>query len=441
MNAAAAAPTDVRALLEAAPLSRAQKLALTLIMLLIALDGYDVLAISFAAPGIVADWGVGPGALGLVFSAGLAGMALGSLLLAPVADSIGRRALILVALVLLALGMGASAFAGSVTELATWRVVTGIGIGAMISVGVPLGAEFANARRRPLAIAFCAIGYPLGGTVGGLAAAALMRLYGWPAVFLLGAGAALVLLPVIWWLLPESPAYLLECDRPDRLDRVNRSLARLDHPPVAALPPRTARTGPAYGAIFAAGQRRDTLRIMLINLLIVTSIYYVLSWMPQLVAERGFSPSSATLTASIASCAGILAALFVGLAGQHVRIRLLAATMATGVGLSTLLFALMPADFVLIAVMAALVGACVHGCMAGLYSLIAATFSPTMRATGVGFVVGIGRGGSTIAPALAGGLFALGLDRVGVSAALGSAAVLAGLLLFFTRGRGQESGG
>ncbi|WP_174273334.1 MFS transporter, partial [Sphingomonas bacterium] len=223
---AAAAASDLRARFDAAPMARAQIAAVAVTIALSALDGYDVLSVTFAAPAIAIDWGIGKAALGVLLSAGLAGMALGSLGLAPFADMVGRRRMVLASLVLMAAGMLLSAFAHSLPQLVAWRVLTGLGIGAMVAVINPLAAEFANARRRSLALALMAMGYPLGGLVGGLAAALFLRLYGWPAVFLAGAVAAGLLLLVVLRFLPEPLAFLLARPRQDGLARVNALLAR-----------------------------------------------------------------------------------------------------------------------------------------------------------------------------------------------------------------------
>ena len=145
------ASDTLRGLFERAPMSRTQVGAVAITVILSALDGFDVLSVTFVAPAISRDWGIGKAALGVVLSSGLGGMALGSFLIAPLADTLGRRRLILVSLSLMAVGMALSATSSSLVQLAAWRVVTGLGIGACVAVINPIAAEFANARRRSLA--------------------------------------------------------------------------------------------------------------------------------------------------------------------------------------------------------------------------------------------------------------------------------------------------
>lgn len=257
-------------------MSLAQIVGVLLIALLSALDGYDVLAMTFAAPSISRDWQLGKGSLGLALSSGLVGMALGSLMLAPLADRLGRRNLILVNLLLMLSGMLLTAFATNLVQLAGWRLLTGIGIGGMVPIITPLASEFANARRRTLAISAIAIGYPVGGTVGGFAAALLLNSFHWQSVFLLGAGAAVVLLSAVILWMPESPAFLATRTGPGALERLNMLRMRFRQPALSAMPLQShAKPASSYRAIFAPRQARATLRITLVNLLFVITVYYV----------------------------------------------------------------------------------------------------------------------------------------------------------------------
>ena len=113
-------------------------MAISIALLLSALDGYDLLAMSFAAPAVAAAWGIGRAALGMVLAAGLAGLAIGSLLLSPPADIVGRKALVLLAFMLMAMGMLGAAFSSSLSALIFWRIFTGLGGSAELSAAAAL---------------------------------------------------------------------------------------------------------------------------------------------------------------------------------------------------------------------------------------------------------------------------------------------------------------
>ena len=180
-------PTNVRQMLDEAPMGRLQIAAIILCILLNALDGFDVLAISFASPGIAAEWGVDRAALGIVLSMELIGMAVGSILLGGLADRAGRRPTILLCLVIMAAGMFGATLATSVTSLSAIRLITGLGIGGMLACTNAMVAELANARARSLAVAVMAAGYPIGAILGGSIASMLLVSGGWRDVFLFGA--------------------------------------------------------------------------------------------------------------------------------------------------------------------------------------------------------------------------------------------------------------
>src|ERR1044071_3309806 len=133
---------DPRVLLSGAAMSVRQILAVAITIALNALDGFDVLAISFASPGIAAEWHIDRAALGVVLSMELVGMALGSVFLGGVADKLGRRRATLGCLTVMAFGMFMATTASGIAELSLWRVVTGVGIGGMLASINAIAAEF-----------------------------------------------------------------------------------------------------------------------------------------------------------------------------------------------------------------------------------------------------------------------------------------------------------
>lgn len=158
---------DPQDILDNSLMTATQVTAIAMCILLNALDGFDVLSISFAAPGISSEWGINRAALGLVLSMELIGMAAGSIILGKLADKIGRRPTILGCLVLMSAGMLAAGLAASVTELSVFRFITGLGIGGMLAAINAMAAEFSNAKHRNMAVMLMAGGYPLGAVVGG----------------------------------------------------------------------------------------------------------------------------------------------------------------------------------------------------------------------------------------------------------------------------------
>ncbi|WP_294338946.1 MFS transporter [uncultured Sphingomonas sp.] len=403
-----------------------------------ALDGFDVLSISFASPGIAAEWGIDRAALGIVLSMELIGMAIGSLFLGGVADRIGRRNTILGCLGLMTLGMLAAATARDVYTLSIWRVLTGLGIGGMLASTNAAVAEAANAKHRSLAVVLMAAGYPVGTIVGGSVSAVLLAQYDWRAVFVFGAICSAVFVPLVLWRAPESVAFLMHRRPADALERINVTLRRMGHPPVDALPdpePRAAVAKAPVVALFSPALLRTTVLLTLAYLAHIMTFYFILKWIPKIVVDMGFPPPQAASVLVWASIGGATGSLILGLLTG--RIRLLALTI-TAMLLSTALvivFGRAQSDLAGLSIVAACAGFATNAGVVGLYALIAQSFPTGVRATATGFVIGVGRGGSALAPALAGFLFAAGFGLQTVAVLMGIGSLIAAIALILMRGR------
>jgi benzoate transport len=415
---------DPRALIDRAPMSRFQWGVVAVMVGLNALDGFDVLSISFASPGIAKAWGIDRAALGLVLSMELIGMAIGSLILGGVADRVGRRATILGCLVLMAIGMLGAASAHDVVALSAWRVVTGFGIGGMLAATNAAVAEAANGRQRALAVVLMAAGYPIGTVIGGSISAMLLNSYGWQSVFVFGAIATSCFVPLVLLFAPESISFLMHKRPADALARTNAVLARMGHPAIDALPAVATKSRRASVTdLFAPGMARATLLLTLAYLMHIMTFYFILKWIPKIVVDMGFAPAAAAGVLVWASVGGASGSLLLGL--LTARVRLLPLTIGAMVASVALVIAFGrgQSDLQGLSLVAAAAGFVTNAGVVGLYALLAKTFPTRLRATATGFVIGIGRGGSALAPALAGLLFAAGymLDSVAVLMSLGSA--------------------
>src|SRR5882724_12389726 len=207
-------------------MSTLQVLAVAITVGLTALDGFDVLSISFASPGIAAEWGIDRAALGIVLSMELMGMALGSIVLGGVADRIGRRPTMLGCLVLMTLGMFMVTTVKQIPELEVWRFTTGLGIGGLLAASNAVAAEFANLKRRNLSVALMSIGYPVGAVLGGLIVKELLRGHDWRSVFYFGGAITALFIPLVFLLVPESVHWLAQKQPVGALDRINRAMVR-----------------------------------------------------------------------------------------------------------------------------------------------------------------------------------------------------------------------
>lgn len=421
---------DPRRIILESPMSRFQIIAIAITIGLNALDGFDVLSISFASPGIAKEWGIDRAALGFVLSMELIGMAMGSILLGGFADRRGRRPAIIGCLAVMSTGMLMSAMVQSIVMLSFWRLLTGVGIGGMLASINAMTAEYSNNRRRDLAVALMAVGYPIGAVIGGSVAALLLKAYDWRAVFLFGAAATALFLPLVWWRMPESIEFLVQKRPPDALARINKILARMGHEPVPALPdPLKAETGGGVADIFRPGLIGVTLAVTAAYFLHITNFYFVLKWTPKIVADMGFTAASAAGVLVWANVGGATGGAVLGLLSQRIGIRTLTVAALLMSAVMVAMFGRTPSDLHQLALASATAGFFTNASVVGLYAIVAKAFPTHVRASGTGFVIGVGRGGSALAPIIAGALFQAGMGLALVSLMMAAGSLLAAISL------------
>jgi len=424
-------------------MSAFQIVAVAITVGLNALDGFDVVSISFAAPGIAREWGVEQGALGIVLSMGLLGMALGSVFVAPVADVIGRRPMILACLVAMGAGMLLSSTADDVYMLSLWRIVTGLGIGAMLASITAVSAEYSNDKRRDFAVAAMSVGYPVGVVLGGSFAAWLLVQYDWRAVFIFGGILTLLFIPLVLWRVPESIEFLMQKRPAGALDRINRTMTKMDHPTIDALPDATAseqRGRPTD--IFRGALLPVTLVLTAAYFLHILTFYYMQTWLPKIIVDMGFSQSQGTGVLVWANLGGAVGGATLGWLAYSFGLKPLTVLVALLTGVVVALFGQMSPDLTLLQIIVFIAGFFWNATIIGLYALAARSFPTQARASGTGFMIGIGRGGSVLAPILTGFLFQAGYGRdvVSLLMALGSVAAAIVLMLALTAPKATVAG-
>lgn len=430
--------TDSSGPLDASPMTRAQIGVIIVAVLLSALDGYDVLGMAYVAPAISHDWGLHKAVLGVLLSTSLIGMALGSLTLTPLADIFGRRPMAFAGVSLMVLGSLLSALAQSVPLLAGFRILTGVGIGVVVPLAATIAAEFSSVQRRALTVTCTTVGFTAGSVIGSFIAAALLRSFAWHSVFISGAVAAMLLIPVIAFGLPESPAFLIARRGDHALARLNAVLKRLGRPPMDQLPEGATTKRASYRALFAPDMVVMTCCFAGVMMLVATTNYYLLNWLPQMIADAGFVPSTGSLVSAVSNTVAMISGLAFGFAATRFGPAHLGAFAMVGLGCAVAAFGYTPPRLPMLLLATSMCGLFAGGASSLFYATIAQSFTPLARVSGIGFVTGFGRIFSVSGPVLAGLLFATGLNRDGVSLIFGSMPVLAGLLLLVGARRAEN---
>jgi benzoate transport len=429
---------DPRRIIADMPMHWRQIVAIGICVALNALDGFDVLSISFASPGIASEWGIDRAALGIVLSMELIGMAVGSVILGPVADRIGRKPTALLCLAIMAAGMFSTTLVGTIGALAATRLFTGLGIGGMLATTNAMTAEFANDRRRGSAVAIMAAGYPMGAIVGGYISTLLLEAGTWRDVFTFGAIVTVAFIPIVWLLIPETVGFLMQKRDGSTLDRVNRSLRKLGHAEVGALADEAQEPARApWTELFSPGLRRLTVLLTLAYFFHIMTFYFILKWVPKIVADMGFSPALAGGVLVWANVGGLVGSLLLSFIALRVGLRALVAAALLGSVVMVALFGQGQADLAGLSWAAGSAGLFTNSAIVGFYALIAASFPTALQASGTGFVIGIGRGGAALGPVVAGFLFEGGFGLAAVAGLMASGSLFAALaVLAMPKGKG-----
>jgi benzoate transport len=403
---------DIRALISHGPICPLQFVVLAVCVGLNMLDGFDVLVMSFTASGVSAEWKLTGSELGLLLSAGLMGMAAGSLFLAPRADRIGRRAIILLCVIIVSTGMLLSGFCRSVVQLAVLRVITGIGIGGILASATVMVSEFSSMRWRSTASCLYTSGYSIGASAGGAIAALFIAHYGWRSAFLFGALASATMLPLVYWGLPESVDFLVTRRPVNALSRLNLLLSRMRHATLSTLPTATqhdqAPKGAAVIRLLSTPLARPTTLIWIAFFFVMAGYYFVYSWTPRLLTVSGLTAAQGITGGVLLSVGGIVGTIvfaFIAATTEIRRLTCLALMVAT---VLMALFALTLTNLQLAMILGVLLGGVTTGAMAGFYALTPTLYQPDMRTTGMGSAIGIGRLGAILSPIGTGKLVDLG---------------------------------
>jgi benzoate transport len=386
--------------------------AVSLCFFLNVLDGVDVASISFAAPLLSRAWGIDPATLGVVFSAALAGMMAGSMLIAPFGDVIGRRKLLTLSLSLIAIGMLGVVLAHSLTELLVLRFVTGLGLGGVVPTMATFAAELSPQKNRNFSVTAVSSGYSLGAALTGLAALWMVPHWGWPSLFVLGGGLTLIALPLVLLFLPESLEFLLSKQPPRALERINTVLRTLRQPQVSALPRKPTPTrGGALAALFTSGYAAATLLLWVAFVASLLTLYFLQNWVPQLTANAGLPTTLAFLSGTVLNLGLFVGNASVGWFADRFGLK---RSIATYLGLGAIV--LLGFSY-LQGTAAILIGLGTVGVMQGgflgLYAVGARIYPATNRVTGIGWAAGVGRLGAVLGPWIAGLLVARGMGMSG----------------------------
>ena len=424
---------DAIALIDRHPVTRFQIGVLILCMLVAALDGFDTQAIGYTAPAIAAVIHLPMPQFGQVGSAGLLGAALGALSFGPLADIFGRKWFMIIAVLIFAVFSYLTSTSTSLEQLLAYRFCCGLGLGGVTPAFLAMGAELAPRRLRDVFVTVLFASFPGGGLIGSLTSAWVIPTFGWQSVFYIGAVAPLIIAVVLAIWLPESIRFLLA--RNKRQDEVRRTLELMpgEVPSGAELvaPPDPAREGAPVKHLFMEGRAIPTLLLWVPFFTIYMVLVTVTFWTPAVLSSVGFSLSAAALIIGLNNLGSVIASATSGWAVHNSGAFRVLIPCAIAGGLALAWFGQATSSVAMLGTASFLAGFFVGGTGTGLIAVAAGMYPTSIRSTGIGWAMGMGRVGQVFGPILAGVIIGPGYKVGGIFYAAAVPCFIAALFLVF----------
>lgn len=382
-----------------APQRSAKPYAILLVSMLAAMfDGFDGQMIGFLAPAIGKDWSLPRSEFGAIFSIGLVGLIIGAVILAPLADRIGRRRVAIIGAVLVAAFTIATSFAGNPTQLAVLRMMTGIGLGTLMPILVTIAHEAAPPRRNGLFVTLLVTAFPFGSFLGAMVVAAALEEHGWRPIFM-GSGLLACLFPILFGLfLWPSPG---------------------SSDPAEAQPVGRANVG----HLFRDGWWLPTILLWTLFFASLLNTYTLGAWMPLLFERDGMATATAVRVTAGYGLGGTIGGLVLGLAATRFGGPILTAAYAIAAA-CLIAIGLSSGALAVLAILVTVVGAMIPGGHVGNNVLAARIYPPRMNATGVGWAQGLGRVGCVVGPAAVGLAVGAKVENAMIFAGTGALALI-----------------
>ena len=375
--------------------------------LLMAIDGYDVVAYGSVLPMIMSEWDMDPVTAGSLGSLTLIAMLIGGLFISPLADRFGRRPLLIGCLAVASTGSFLCAFASGPVQMGAIRFVIGLALGALVPNMLSLVGEVTPRKYRALFVATVSAFYCLGGVAAAVASIGLESTWGWSGVFYL-AGLPLLLIPIYLRALPESPDFLETQGRDEELRKILSTIAPGVDPSSLSAPAAPSGQSARLRRLFTNGNAMKSVLIWVFFAMCMLLSYGLNTWLPKLMQTAGYSLSSALWTLVVLNAGGFVGAVVGGWIAGRTSYR---STMVAYFLMAV--FALVGLSFnpgtVLINLFLFIAGAASIGTLALVHAFAVEYYPSAVRSVGVGWAAGIGRLGAIAGPTLGGALLALDL--------------------------------
>jgi AAHS family 4-hydroxybenzoate transporter-like MFS transporter len=398
------------------------------------LDGFDTQSIAFVAPLIAKDINVKIVEFGPIFGSGLIGLTIGALTIGPWADRFGRRPLIIVSTVAFGVFSLATVLSDSFSSLFIYRLLTGLGLGAAMPNIIALTSEYSPSRARSLLVSVMFVGFPLGAVVGGFISSLMIPVWGWQSVFYFGGALPIAFAVILLFALPESIRFMVTRDaKPEKIASTLKhiepsySYGSGDRFEIA----EEKTVGLPVKHLFIDGRALGTVLLWIPFFMNLLLLFFMYNWLPPVLQAAGLPITRAIIATVIFNLGGVVGALILGrLCDRFGHYRVLAAAYAFGaVFVGVIGFLNFSIPFIMVAVF--LAGFCTIGGQIAANALAAIFYPTSLRSTGVGWALGIGRIGSILGPVIGGIMLGLnfGLPALFLTASVPAVCATIAILL------------
>lgn len=427
---------DIKAFIDDRPIAPFLWVLVAICFLIVVADGMDVAIMGFVTPSILREWNISRPGFGLVISAAPFGLVIGALIAGPSSDWLGRKIVLTTSVLLFGIFTVIAAQSSSPQEMALLRLLAGMGMGAAMPNATTLLSEYVPQRRRSLLLTVMFSGFTFGSAVIGFIAGFMIPHFGWRSVLLVGEITPLVLVPFLVALLPESARYMALHGSPAgkiaaMLGRVTGYRFRGGETFVSPEPPLSTKR--PIGVLFSDGYAATTIALWITYFMGLMVVYLLTGWLPTLMKDAGLTITAAANVTAMFQIGATIGAILIGwsMDRTHPSRVIGAAYLAAAFFVMGLAWVGALSSWLATLVFAA--GFCASGAQTSLNAFAPSCYPTVARATGVSWMLGIGRFGSIIGSLVGGALLGLGWGFGAVLGILAIPALCAAIAIASTR--------
>ncbi|WP_311357343.1 MFS transporter [Corynebacterium riegelii] len=372
-----------------------------LLWLAVLLDGFDLVVLGASMPAMLDDpnWHLDPAGATQISTAGLVGMTLGALFIGAATDKLGRRKVMIfsvLAFSVLTLAMG---FTYNFWLFLTLRFLAGVGLGGCLPTAISMVTEFRGRAKAGSSTTTVMTGYHVGAVLTAFLALFLINPFGWHSMFIVGAIPGLILAPLMYFLLPESPDFLRVTGRDQEARQIASQYGLSLEEASAGVPQVEEQAGAA--ALLRPPYLRNSIAVWVTSFMGLLLVYGLNTWLPQIMRQADYDMGNALGFLMVLNIGAVVGLVIAGQVSDKYSPRRSGLVWFVLSALFLAMLAIrMPMPVLYTVVF--LTGVFVFSSQNLVYAFVGENHPSNLRATAMGISAGIGRLGAISGPMLGG---------------------------------------